>query len=387
MGCTDSRQSSSPVFQKEEESAATSSITTSTSGSSSNFLRSSCNMQQQHQLQHSHLHRPQHRQQSSISGYCGNSSSDEDDDITAFASSTTVFQDNLSLDALTDIQPLDHGGFCIVCSCTYNGDQRAVLKIPKPQGPNSAAADLLAEIAIYKRISERGGHPNIAAALGAGFTSRGEPFLVLERLEGGSLAGAIERSRTPGGDAADGGAWVDLVTRLPVALELADALQYLHRDALQGFILHRDLKPTNIGLCAEGHVKVFDFGLSVVQEVRRGNLNQKYQMSGMAGSKRFMSPEVCKGLPYNEKVDVYSFAIVLWEICTLRKPFAGMSVADHYREVITGGLRPPLDPRWPGALQDLLQACWHEDPDRRPSISEARDVLQQIFLAGGGWDI
>lgn len=157
----------------------------------------------------------------------------------AFASSTAVFQDNLSLDALTDIQPLDHGGFCIVCSCTYNGVQRAVLKIPKPQGPNSAAADLLAEIAIYKRISQRGGHPNIAAALGAGFTSRGEPFLVLERLEGGSLAGAIERSRTPGGDAADGGAWVDLVTRLPVALELADALQYLHRDALPGFILHR----------------------------------------------------------------------------------------------------------------------------------------------------
>ena len=110
------------------------------------------------------------------------------------------------------------------------------------------------------------------------------------------------------------------------------------------------------------------------------------QMSGMAGSKRFMSPEVCKGLPYNEKVDVYSFGIVLWELCTLRKPFAGMSVDDHYHEVIVGGLRPPLDPRWPAGLQRLLRACWHEDPDQRPSILEAKEVLRRTYLDGGGWD-
>ena len=104
----------------------------------------------------------------------------------------------------------------------------------------------------------------------------------------------------------------------------------------------------------------------------------------MAGSKRFMAPEVCHGLPYNEKVDVYSFAVVLWEICTLRKPFAGMSVADHYREVIVGGLRPPLDPRWPPRLVSLLQSCWHGEPDRRPFIAEARDILRQIYVEGGG---
>ncbi|CAN0455535.1 unnamed protein product, partial [Hapterophycus canaliculatus] len=149
------------------------------------------------------------------------------------------------------------------------------------------------------------------------------------------------------------------------------------------FNFRRDLKPTNIGLCAAGHVKVFDLGLSVVQETREGNINQKYQMSGMAGSKRFMSPEVCNGLPYNEKVDVYSFAIVLWELCALHKPFKGMSVADHYREVISGGLRPPLDPRWPAGLRHLLGACWHENPDRRPSIAEVGDFLRQLIVAEG----
>ncbi|CAN0093707.1 unnamed protein product [Sphacelaria rigidula] len=102
-------------------------------------------------------------------------------------------------------------------------------------------------------------------------------------------------------------------------------------------------------------------------------------MSGEAGSKRFMAPEVCRGLPYNEKVDVYSFSIVLWELCALQKPFVGMSVEDHYREVTMRGVRPPVDPRWPTPLTNLLEACWHPDPDVRPSINEARDQLAEII--------
>lgn len=106
------------------------------------------------------------------------------------------------------------------------------------------------------------------------------------------------------------------------------------------------------------------------------------QMSGMAGSKRFMAPEVCNAVPYNEKVDVYSFSIVVWELCELRKPFAGMSAADHFRKVVQGGQRPRLDPAWPAELRDLLEACWDEDPDARPSIVEARERLRAMILRG-----
>ena len=148
----------------------------------------------------------------------------------------TSFHENMSLADVSEVAPLDHGGFCVVCSCTYRG-QRAVLKVPKPQGPEGAVADLLAEIAIYKRVSEQGGHPNIAHAYGSGFhLQQGEqtPFLVLERLDGGSLAKALERSR-PAFDV-----WSDPVGRLPVALELADALSFLHNEAVPGgFVLHR----------------------------------------------------------------------------------------------------------------------------------------------------
>lgn len=97
-----------------------------------------------------------------------------------------------------------------------------------------------------------------------------------------------------------------------------------------------------------------------------------------------MAPEVCSGMWYNEKVDVYAFAIVLWQICALHKPFLGMTEAQHYQHVVLGGLRPPLDPRWPPALMNLMQVCWHTDPDQRPSMSNARQMLRSIFVAGGG---
>lgn len=96
-----------------------------------------------------------------------------------------------------------------------------------------------------------------------------------------------------------------------------------------------------------------------------------------------MAPEVCHGDPYNEKIDVYSFSIVLWEICTLKKPFAGMSVAEHYREVIVGGQRPPIDPTWPSGLSALMEACWEPDPDCRPCMEEAREVLREVISSTG----
>lgn len=181
----------------------------------------------------------QQQEQTPSSGYFGSGSSAEEASV-HFVSPTAVFQENMSLEMLTDVQPLDQGGFCVVCSCIYGG-QRAVLKVPKPQGPDNAVADLMVEIGIYRRISEQGGHRNIARAFGTGFhvvQGKPSPFLVLEMLEGGNLAQAIERIRAS--DTDGGRTWSDPVPRLPVALELADALHFLHSQAVPGgFVLHR----------------------------------------------------------------------------------------------------------------------------------------------------
>ncbi len=188
--------------------------------------------------QHLHHHHPhQLEQQAPFAGCFGTGCETRD----LPPSTGGVFQDNLSLSMLLDVAPLDQGGFCVVCSCTYLG-RRAVLKVPKPQGAQSAVEDLLVEIDIYKRISARGGHPNIATAFGSGFhlvDGKLTPFLVLEMLEGGNLAKALERSR-PRDSSGECEAWSDPVPRLPVALELADAIHFLHHEVIPcGFVLHR----------------------------------------------------------------------------------------------------------------------------------------------------
>ena len=152
-------------------------------------------------------------------------------------STTLPFRNDISLAEIIGVTPLAQGGFCVVCSCVYRG-QRTVLKVPKVEGPQGTVADLLVEIDIYRRISARGGNVNIARAFGTGLHfQNGEqlPFLLLERVDGGTLADAIERIRPPGDVA-----WIDPRPRLPVALEIANALAFLHNDAIPGgFILHR----------------------------------------------------------------------------------------------------------------------------------------------------
>lgn len=149
------------------------------------------------------------------------------------------FHENVSLAELTAVQPFAHGGFCVVCSCVYRG-RPAVLKTTKPAGTstrsNGAVNDLLTEISIYRQISQRGGHPNMARAFGAGFhVQHGEstptPFLLLEKLDGGTLENAFERSTE---------LWSDPIGRLPVAIELAEALVFLHGGAIPGgVVMHR----------------------------------------------------------------------------------------------------------------------------------------------------
>lgn len=150
-----------------------------------------------------------------------------------------AFNENVTLAELNEVVPFSQGGFCVICSCVYRG-QQAVLKIPKPATASSrsggAAQDLLREISIYRQISQRGGHPNIARAFGAGtHVQQGEtspsPFLLLERLEGGTLENAFERSTA---------VWSDPIGRLPVAIELAEAVAFLHEAAIPGgVVLHR----------------------------------------------------------------------------------------------------------------------------------------------------
>jgi serine/threonine protein kinase len=151
-----------------------------------------------------------------------------------------------------------------------------------------------------------------------------------------------------------------------VALGLARGLEYLHAHR----IMYRDLKPSNVGFSASGTVKIFDFGLA------REILDGEQRMTANTGSLRYMAPEVNIGENYGVSADIYSYGILLWELCTLLIPFDGMTTVDHSKYVVHGGARPKID-KVQGSqdLRYLIQACWHADAKKRPSSTGVRNAL------------
>jgi serine/threonine protein kinase len=97
----------------------------------------------------------------------------------------------------------------------------------------------------------------------------------------------------------------------------------------------------------------------------------------MTGSLRYMAPEVGLGTPYNEKCDVYSYSIVLWEMLSLSGK-AHRHITDESlfcEKVFVENVRPSLNRKWSICLQDLLQAGWDKDPVRRPAMIHIRKTL------------
>lgn len=165
-------------------------------------------------------------------------------------------------------------------------------------------------------------------------------------------------------------------SRLQVATDIASALSYLHSKN----IVYRDLKPSNVGFDAAGIVKIFDFGLS--RELpdkkitnRDGSLEDVFAMSGKVGSMRYMAPEVVLCKPYNQKADVYSFSLVMWEILSIQKPFGTISKRSHREDVIENKQRPQLDASWTFEIRKVLQQSWSQSIEERPTMKEIHTAL------------
>mmetsp|Transcript_17293 Transcript_17293/g.47897 ORF Transcript_17293/g.47897 Transcript_17293/m.47897 type:complete len:288 (+) Transcript_17293:48-911(+) len=232
--------------------------------------------------------------------------------------------------------------------------------------------------AIHARLN----HLNVVELIGAGTTSKGVRFVVLERLDGGSLTQLLGydtriRDRRRRFWKKKSIAYVDV---LRYARSIASAMRYCHEDAVPGStVLHRDLKPDNIGFALDGTLKVFDFGLARLLENSNAKTDEKYSMSGETGSLRYMAPEVARSFPYNYKADVYSFGVILWEMNAGKKPFADYDRDTFYDSVIHGGERMKCNKKWPEELSDLITACWHENPDLRPSFAEIIDKIDALL--------
>lgn len=164
--------------------------------------------------------------------------------------------------------------------------------------------------------------------------------------------------------------------RLVVALDLVRALRFLHvRD-----IAFRDMKTENIGFNLRGDLQLFDFGCAKeLKEKDRVEPPDGYNASAMVGTVRYMAPEVMKGLPYGLSCDVYSFSLILWSLFSFEKPFATVSFASMKvlcHLISVDHIRPRHLPVLSNDLKRLMQDCWADNRNDRPSLEHVYNVLR-----------
>jgi eukaryotic-like serine/threonine-protein kinase len=215
-------------------------------------------------------------------------------------------------------------------------------------------------------------HPHIAALHGMD-QADGRHFLVMELIEGETLAERLQRGALPVNDA------------LIVARQIAEALEAAHEKG----VVHRDLKPANVKINADDQVKVLDFGLAKAIESDSGaasvanspTLSMMASQAGLIlGTAAYMSPEQAKGLPADQRSDIFSFGTVLYEMLTGRQPFHGETAPDILASVLVRepdlGLLPPgLHPR----LVDLVRRCLEKHPKRRwQAIGDVRAEIETV---------
>ena len=218
-------------------------------------------------------------------------------------------------------------------------------------------------------------HPNIAAVHGLE-EANGTRALVMELVEGEDLAARIARGALP------------LDEALPIARQMAEALEAAHE---QG-IVHRDLKPANVKVRPDGTVKVLDFGLAKAMEAGASVVGggpadsptltgaHGTQLGMILGTAAYMAPEQARGKPLDRRADIWAFGVVLHEMLTGRRLFAGEETSDVLaavlrQEVDWSGLPADTPPR----LRRLLARCLERDPRQRlRDIGEARVELARM---------
>lgn len=309
--------------------------------------------------------------------------------------------DNLTMEHFKEIKHVADGSNAHIYLASFEG-LKVIVKMIK----DAAQFDSIAvhEFEVEHGLLIRIHHPNIIKLLGAGRLPR--RFIVLEYLGGGTLNTILSANQQTGIASKifrrPTFTYANLLSKLK---DVADALDYLHSKCYDtATIIHRgntirlfiallrcaclyiDLKPDNVGFTSEGVLKLFDFGLCTC--VRRREIDTEvYEMTGNTGSLRYMAPEVALRKPYNEKVDVYSFGIMAWQMARDKVPFKAMNKDDFMRMVVLGGDRPQVDKAWPDGFINLLSSCWNSDPNARPSFSEIVSELTRLFddLGGKAW--
>jgi eukaryotic-like serine/threonine-protein kinase len=228
-------------------------------------------------------------------------------------------------------------------------------------------------------------HPNICAIHGFDEADQVR-FLVLELVEGVTLADRLAFARTP-----ERAAGLTQRDALAIARQIAKALDFAHERG----IVHRDLKPANVKIGSDGSVKVLDFGLAKAASGDAAGADLEALPSitadgtldgAIVGTPAYMSPEQARGKTVDKRTDIWSFGCVLYEMLTGRAVFGGDTLADTIAKVIE------REPDWmllpadtPEPIRHLLVGCLAKDPrERLRDIGDVRITIDSILSGSIG---
>lgn len=125
-------------------------------------------------------------------------------------------------------------------------------------------------------------------------------------------------------------------------------------------------------------IKIFDFGLAKELTEKVRNKDGTYNLTEMTGSPRYMAPEVANSKPYNATCDSYSFAILLWEMMSLKTPYQMYTPASLREKVYNGAhKRPPINEEWPVPVKLLLSGAWAPDLHDRSTMGAIVTILHK----------
>ena len=209
-------------------------------------------------------------------------------------------------------------------------------------------------------------HPNICTLHDVGHVD-GTDFLVMELLEGETLADRLARGPLP------------LSEVIRVGTQIAEALERAHKAG----VIHRDLKPANVMLTRSG-AKLLDFGLAKsggVYNIAPGDATQQKpltQEGTIVGTFQYMAPEQLEGLDADARTDIFALGALLYEMATGRRAFEGQTRTSLVAAIVSAEPKPmaELQPLTPAPLEQLIRACLAKDPDDR--IQTAHDVALHL---------
>jgi tRNA A-37 threonylcarbamoyl transferase component Bud32 len=204
-------------------------------------------------------------------------------------------------------------------------------------------------------------HPCLLGFVGATDTP---PFcIVTEWMAGGTLYQEIHKGNR-----------LNPTKRSIAMFDIARGMQFLHSH----HIVHRDLKSLNVLFDGNGYAHIADFGFA-------RTVGDSQALTDNVGTPYWMAPEILAGAGnYSSKVDVYAFAVVLWEILTGQMPYAGLEPAQIVSQVLMHDTRPRIPDSATPQLRDLIVDCWAREPESRPTFDEIvhRFVRDRIALSG-----